>query len=57
MKKDILQVLFLSLLGQSAKGVRITSDIRITPKGIEYLQDNSMMKKAAEFVKSAMQLL
>lgn len=24
---------------------------RITPKGIEYLQDNNMMKKAANFLK------
>lgn len=53
----ITGVVLIPIIGQSAKGVRITSDIRITPKGIEYLQDNSMMKKAAVFVKSAMQLL
>lgn len=31
--------------------VRKTNTFRITPKGIEYLQENSMMKKAAAAVK------
>ncbi|MGN0472219.1 MAG: YjcQ family protein [Lachnospiraceae bacterium] len=53
----ITGVVLVAIIGQAAKGVKITSDIRITPKGIEYLQDNSMMKKAADFVKSAMQFL
>ena len=53
----ITGVVLITIMGQSAKGIRITSDIRITPKEIEYLQDISMMNKAAEFVKSAMQLL
>ena len=39
----ITGVVLIPIMGQSAKGVRITSDIRITPKGIEYLQDNSMI--------------
>ena len=39
----ITGVVLIPIIGQSAKGVRITSDIRITPKGIEYLQDNSMI--------------
>ncbi len=33
------------------KSIKITKYIRITPKGIEYLEENSMMKKAAEAVK------
>lgn len=32
---------------------RETSGIRITPKGIEYLQENSTMKKVADFLGSA----
>lgn len=31
--------------------IRKTDTFRITPLGIEYLQENSMMKKAAEAVK------
>lgn len=31
---------------------RITQDIMITPKGIEYLQDNSIMAKTREFLKT-----
>lgn len=36
-----------SLSGNSIKII----NLQITPKGIEYLQDNSMMKKAGNFVK------
>ncbi len=32
-------------------------DIRITPKGIEYLRDNNNMKKAEEFLKSIKEML
>ena len=32
-------------------------DIKITPKGIEYLEDNSNMKKAREFLKSIKEIL
>lgn len=35
----------------SAPEVRIESSASITLKGLEYLEDNSMMKKAANFVK------
>lgn len=31
--------------------------IKITPKGIEYLQDNGAMKKAAEFLKSIKEIV
>lgn len=31
--------------------VKLTADIMITPKGIEYLQDNSTMQKAKNFLK------
>ena len=36
---------FLPVLGGEAKP-RITAAVAITPKGIEYLEENSMMKKA-----------
>lgn len=34
------------------KIVRLTKDIMITPKGIEFLNDNSAMSKAKEFLKT-----
>lgn len=33
--------------------VKILDGVRITPKGIEYLQENSTMKKAAKYIKEA----
>ncbi|GFZ27250.1 YjcQ family protein [Lactobacillus corticis] len=35
----------------SGSSIKVTN-LQITPKGIEYLQDNSKMQKAAEFVKN-----
>lgn len=37
-----------TLIGNSIKII----NLQITPKGIEYLQDNSKMQKSAEFVKN-----
>lgn len=37
--------------------IRKTNIFRITPKGIEYLQENSMMKKAADTVKEIARLI
>lgn len=34
-----------------AQGVKISPHLRITIKGLEYLEENSMMKKAAAIVK------
>ena len=31
--------------------IKILDNVRITPKGIEYLQDNSSMKKVAKYLK------
>ena len=31
--------------------IRVTSDIKITPKGIEYLEENSTFKKIKEAAK------
>lgn len=40
----------ISALG--GKCVRIQPELQITPKGIEFLQENSTMSKAKEFLKS-----
>lgn len=37
--------------------VRIESDIRITPKGIEYLEENSKMKKVAGTIKDVIEIV
>lgn len=44
-------VALLPVLGSPDPRIKIMSGPRITPKGIEYLQDNNMMKKAANFLK------
>lgn len=36
---------------RSERGVKGMEKIQITPKGIEYLQDNSKMKRVREFLK------
>lgn len=38
------------MVGQSQKYKETSSGIRITPKGIDYLQENSNMKKVASFL-------
>ena len=45
----ITGVVLIPIIGQSAKGVRITSYIRITPKGIEYLQDAEALAQEDNF--------
>lgn len=37
--------------------IRLTDRINITPKGIAYLEENSSMKKAAEFLKSIKEIV
>ena len=41
----------LSVIGQQTPAVRIERCIMITPKGIEYFQENSMMAKAKKLLK------
>ncbi len=43
-------VCFIPILGQGEKGIKRMDNIQITPAGIEYLRDNSAMKKAKEFL-------
>lgn len=44
------------ILGRGST-VKIAQDLRITPKGIEYLQENSMMKKAENGLLTAAELV
>ena len=44
------------ILGRKEFGIKGMADIQITPKGIEYLQENSMMKKAAKVLKELQDL-
>ena len=37
--------------------VYITDDIQITPKGIEYLQENNMMKRVSKTIKDIRELI
>lgn len=41
----------IKTMGSAKPLVRITSNITIKPKGIEYLQDNSAIAKAKNFLK------
>lgn len=40
----------------SAPGIKL-ANLKITQKGIEYLQDNSKMRKAADFLKSVKEIV
>lgn len=40
------------IAGRNSPGIKIMSSFMITPKGIEFLQNNSTMGKAKEFLKT-----
>lgn len=44
-------VMLVPILGKQ-RGVKMMEDIAITPKGIEFLQSNSAMSRAKEFLKT-----
>lgn len=44
-------VVLFPVMGKREDGVKITPQIKITPKGIQYLQENSMLQKVKEAVK------
>ncbi len=46
----------IPLLG-SDYGVRVMPDVMITPKGIEFLQTNSAMSKAKDFLKTVKEVI
>lgn len=45
-------VSIVPVIGRTVPEVRISSDVMITPKGIEFLQGNSAMSKAKDFLKT-----
>lgn len=45
-------IMLIKIAGQDEEGVKMTNGITITPKGIEYLQNNSSMSKAKAFLKT-----
>jgi len=44
-------IVLFPVLGRSEKAVKITPDIKITPKGIQYIEENSVFQKVKEAVK------
>lgn len=52
-KKGYIEgIVIVPILGTAQNKIKYTESIRITPEGIEYLLDNSMMSKAREFLKT-----
>lgn len=47
----------LPAVGGTQKRIKLSRVFQITPKGIEYLQENSAMRKAAEFLKTLKQTI
>lgn len=41
----------IPVLGKQLRSIKLRPDLMITPKGIEYLQENSMMRKAKDVAK------
>lgn len=50
-------ITLIPMLGDEEKVVRLTSNVRITPLGIEYLSENSTMNKAKEFLKGLKEII
>lgn len=47
----------INVLGKSTPCIKFTKDIMIKPKGIEYLQENSMVAKAKNFLKEVKEIV
>jgi len=50
-------VKFIPIQNKIRYGIKITPDIMITPKGIEYLQENSMLSKAKNIIKELNEII
>ena len=50
-------IALIPILGCPEKGVKLLPDLCITPKGIEYLQENSAMQKAKAFLKGLKEII
>ena len=57
--ENIRDVIKLDILyiGDINENVKINKNIRIKPKGIEFLESNSFVAKAKEFIKEAGEIL
>lgn len=49
-------VAIVPISGSSRPGLKVT-ELRITPKGIQYLEENSMMQKAGKMVKTVFETI
>lgn len=45
-------VSLVSVTGRSTPGIKLDPDFMITPSGIEFLQNNSAMRRACDFLKT-----
>ena len=50
-------VVLVAVLGQTYKSVKTTEALSITPKGIEYIQENGTMQKAKKFLKELKEII
>lgn len=53
----ITGVTLVPIVGRMDKGVKIQPNIRITPAGIEYLEENSLMAKAKKALKDFKEII
>ena len=57
-KEGLIQgISLISMQNKKFPGIKFLQDFTITPLGIEYLQNNSSMAKAAEYLKSINDIL
>ena len=57
-KDGLIQgIALISMRNKKFQGIKFLPDFSITPIGIEYLQNNSSMAKAAEYLKSINDIL
>lgn len=47
----------IAIAGRSTPGIKLNPDFMITPKGIDFLQNNSTMSKAKEFLKTLKEMI
>ncbi|MDO4301535.1 MAG: YjcQ family protein [Clostridia bacterium] len=45
------------VIGKASPSIKLTSSITIKPKGIEYLQENSALAKAKDFIKEIKEIV
>lgn len=50
-------VTLLPIMEKQTPGVKLTERVRITPAGIDYLQNNSAMQKALGFLKNLKEII